>query len=67
MKNKKILFSSLVALLSFSTLIGCGENNNKSTSSSQITSSVNQELITQRAELQKLFNNLKRIEIRRFS
>ena len=60
MKNKKILFSSLVALLSFSTLIGCGENNNKSTSSSQITSSVNQELITQRAELQKLLNNLKK-------
>ena len=60
MKSKKILFSSLVTLLSFSTLVGCGDNGNSSSNSkNQITSSIDPELIAQRAELETMLNKMK--------
>jgi len=59
MKNKKIIFSSLITLLSISTFVGCNDESNSSvTSSSQISSSVSEELLTQRAEIKNMLKNL---------
>lgn len=60
MKNKNILFSSLIALLSISTLVGCGNDGNSSqTSKNEITSSIDPTLIAQRAELKSMLSKMK--------
>lgn len=58
MKNRNILFTSLIALLSISTLASCNGSNNSTSNNSQITSSINEELLAQRAELENMLNKL---------